>query len=58
MMQAQQLQGQVAGVAGQQIAGAVGQEAAGALQEQGIEGLLQGLDPQAVQALQESLATQ
>tara|TARA_R110001592_G_scaffold158191_2_gene389301 strand:+ start:22856 stop:24487 length:1632 start_codon:yes stop_codon:yes gene_type:complete len=53
-MTAQQMQGQLAGVAGEQIAGAVGQQAAGAVQGQGIEGLLQGLDPQAAQALQET----
>lgn len=58
MMAAQQMQQQLAGAAGQQVAGAVGQEAAGAIQQQGLGGLLQGLDPQAAQALQESLGNQ
>tara|TARA_R100000655_G_scaffold30270_1_gene61058 strand:+ start:13943 stop:15571 length:1629 start_codon:yes stop_codon:yes gene_type:complete len=58
MMAAQQMQQQLTATAGQQVAGAVGQQAAGALQGQGLEGLLQGLDPQAAQALQESLGTQ
>lgn len=58
MMAAQQMQQQLAGAAGQQVAGAVGQEAAAAIQEQGLGNLLQGLDPQAAQALQESFGTQ
>jgi hypothetical protein len=57
-MAAQQMQQQLAGAAGQQVAGAVGQEAAAAIQEQGLGNLLQGLDPQAAQALQESFGTQ
>ena len=46
---------QVAGVAGEQVAGAVGQEVAGAVQGQGLDGIMQGIDPRALEAAQQSL---
>jgi len=57
-MAAQQMQQQAVGTAGQQVAGALGQQAAGALQGQDIGAMLEGIDPQALEALNQTMTGQ